>query len=368
MFENGLSELDAVATVAAVEDNERVAVETESRRLLIALHWADLHPGEAVDPEGLPGRERPRLVGGAGTPAVADFCLASLGTALKTTAGGAARLLGDALDLRHRLPETWGAVRAGQGPVYQARRVAYATRGLTKAQAGQVDARIGPRLGHVSFGRLHTLLEAYVYEADPEGADAAAEAAARERFVRLGQTSEHGLRFIMARVSAGDAVWIDAMVARLAEILRWEGDTDPVDIRRSKALGLFAQPAEMLRLLCLHQHDDDTDGPDGEGPCPEPAEEPEPHDQCPEPVEGPAPDDACPEPVEGSELPDGCPEPVEGSTSSGRSLPMRAAAVRPGEGPAARGGLRASFRGGAVGRPRDRPGGGHRAGAAHPAA
>ena len=83
MFENGLSELDAVATIAAVEDNERVAVETEFRRLLIALHWADLHPGEAVDPEGLPGRERPRLVGGAGTPAVADFRLASLGTASK---------------------------------------------------------------------------------------------------------------------------------------------------------------------------------------------------------------------------------------------------------------------------------------------
>ena len=259
MFENGLSELDAVATIAAVEDNERVAVETESRRLLIALHWADLHPGEAVDPEGLPGRERPRLVGGAGTPAVADFCLASLGTALKTTAGGAARLLGDALDLRHRLPETWGAVRAGQGPVYQARRVAYATRGLTKAQAGQVDARIGPRLGRVSFGRLHTLLEAYVYEADPEGADAAAEAAARERFVRLGQTSEHGLRFIMARIAAGDAAWGLAVTTRLAEILRREGDPDPLDVRRAKAFGLqLTQPAEVLRLLCAHQDDEDT--------------------------------------------------------------------------------------------------------------
>ncbi len=292
MFEFELSECDTAATIAAVEDNERVAVQTETRRLLIALHWADLHPGDAVDPDGLPGRECPVQVGGPGTPDIADFCLASLGTALKTTAGSAARLIGDALDLRHRLPATWAAVRAGQGPVYQARRVAYATRHLSKAQAGAVDARIAPRVGRVSFGRLQSLLEAYIYEADPDGADAAAEAAAQERFVRLGQTSEHGLRFIIARVSAGDAVWIDAMVARLAEILRLEGDSDPVDVRRSKAIALYHQPAEMLRLLCLHQHDD------GVG---------EPEESRPEPVEGPAPDDvddACPQPVEGREAED----------------------------------------------------------------
>ena len=176
-----------------------------------------------MDPEGLPGRERPRRVGGAGTPAVADFCLASLGTALKTTAGGAARLLGDALDLRHRLPDTWAAVRAGQGPVYQARRVAYATRGLTKAQAGEVDARIGPRLGRVSFGRLQSLLEAYVYEADPDGADAAAEAAARERFVRLGP---HLRAWVAVHHGPGRRRrrGLDRrQVTRLAEILRRGG-------------------------------------------------------------------------------------------------------------------------------------------------
>ena len=42
----------------------------------------------------------------------------------------------------------------------------------------------------------------------------------------------------------GDAAWIDAMVARLAEILRLEGDCDPVDVRRSKAIALYHQPAE----------------------------------------------------------------------------------------------------------------------------
>ena len=39
-----------------------------------------------------------------------------------------------------------------------------------------------------------------------------------------------------------------------------EGDTDPVEVRRSKAIGILAQPAEALQLLCEHQ-DDDWDGP-----------------------------------------------------------------------------------------------------------
>ena len=248
---------------------------------------------------------------------------------MKTTAGSAAGLLGDALDLRHRLPATWVAVRAGQGPVYQARRVAYTTRHLTKAQAGEVDARIAPRLGRVSFGRLQSLLEAFVPEADPDGADAAAEAVAQERFVRLGRTSEHGLRFVMARVAAGDAVWGFALTNRLAEILRREGDVDSVDVRRSKAFGLqLTQPAEVLRLLCTHQDNEENDSDERDEFVDEPA------DVCPEPAEEPEPMDWSREPDQEPEFDEGCPEPVEGPTSPDPSPAVGAAAVRPGQGPA----------------------------------
>ena len=47
---------------------------------------------------------------------------------------------------------------------------------------------------------------------------------------------------------------------RIADILARHGDIDPVEVRRSKALGILAQPAEALQLLCEHQ-DDDWDGP-----------------------------------------------------------------------------------------------------------
>ena len=260
MFENDLVDLNAAETLAAAEANEHTLISAETRRLNIAAHWADLHPGDAVPESRLPGSERPAQLGGDGTPTVGDFAPAELGCALRMSDGSAARLIGDALDLRHRLPSIWVAAQAGHVPAYQARRIAHATRHLTMAQAGSVDRQLAPSLGAVSWGRLETLLEAAIYRADPMRAEQEAEAAARERFVRLGRASEHGLKLIIARATAGDAIWFKATIDRIADILAHDGDLDPVEIRRSKAIGILAQPAQALQLLCQHQ-DDNADGP-----------------------------------------------------------------------------------------------------------
>ena len=74
---------------------------------------------------------------------------------LRMSDGSAARLIGDALDLRHRLKLIWAAALAGQVPACQARRIAAATRHLTADQAGWVDAQLAPSLGMLSWGRLH---------------------------------------------------------------------------------------------------------------------------------------------------------------------------------------------------------------------
>jgi hypothetical protein len=260
VFENDLVELDAAATLAAAEANEHTLITAETRRLQLAAHWADLHPGDAVADSRLPGAEHPVRLGGDGTPTVADFAPAELGCVLKISDGSACRLIGDALDLRYRLPRIWMAAQAGQVPAYQARHIASATRHLTVERAGWVDAQLAPSLGAVSWGRLQTLLEAKILQADPAGAEQQAAAAAAQRFVRLGRTSEHGLKLIIARAAAGHAIWFKATIDRIADILTRQGDTDPVDIRRSKAIGILAQPAQALQLLCQHQTDD-WDGP-----------------------------------------------------------------------------------------------------------
>jgi hypothetical protein len=60
--------LDAARTLAAAEADERTLVTAETRRLHIAAHWADLHPGDAVVEGRLPGTEHPVQLGGDGTP------------------------------------------------------------------------------------------------------------------------------------------------------------------------------------------------------------------------------------------------------------------------------------------------------------
>ncbi len=93
------------------------------------------------------------------------------------------------------------------------------------------------------------LLEARIIAADPEAAEQRRLTAELERFVITGQSNEHGLRTLVAKATAGEVIYLVAMVDRIAEILLQQGDTDPVGVRRSKALGILAQPARALALL-----------------------------------------------------------------------------------------------------------------------
>jgi hypothetical protein len=99
VFENDLGELDAAGTLAAAEANEQALITAETRRLHIAAHWADLHPGDALTQSRIPGTQHPIRLGGDGTPTIADFAPAELGCVLRISDGAASRLIGDALDL-----------------------------------------------------------------------------------------------------------------------------------------------------------------------------------------------------------------------------------------------------------------------------
>ncbi len=145
---------------------------------------------------------------------------------------------------------------APSGPTHRERDPA-----LDRQQAAVVDGRIAPLWARCRGADYKSLLDAAIIEADPVGAEHRAVAAAAERFGRLGRSNEHGLKLIIARANAGDAIWFKATIDRIADILGRQGDTDTVEIRRSKAIGILAQPAEALQLLCQHQ-DDEWGGPD----------------------------------------------------------------------------------------------------------
>jgi hypothetical protein len=71
----------------------------------------------------------------------------------------------------------------------------------------------------------------------------------------LSRTDEFGLRHVIAQVEAGDAVWIDAMVERVADLVADRHPSATRDELRSIALGWLARPAEVLQLLLEGQGD-----------------------------------------------------------------------------------------------------------------
>ncbi|MFN8136178.1 MAG: hypothetical protein U0R79_01180, partial [Propionicimonas sp.] len=230
------------------------AVEVDQLRLV--AQWAVLHGQEPAREPGVPRppfAERLVQVGGEGTPKVLEFSMAELAVARRQHPLGCRQAVADTLDLIHRLPRCWARVEALECEVWLGRKIARLSHGLTQAQAEVVDAAVAPFLGAQAPGRVIELTEAKVIEADPDGYAARIEAEARRRCVHLGRSTDAGLRVIFARIDAGDATWVDAMVDRVARILAAQGQPGTDDELRAAAFGWLARPAELIRLLLDHQ-------------------------------------------------------------------------------------------------------------------
>jgi hypothetical protein len=242
---------DAATTLSLVSRAHRQVLEQECTLIELAAHWADLHHPDSQPPPAkpLPGTEQGRQLGGQFTPKVLEFAAAELGAQMETTVGSARALMADALDLRHRLPELWQLICAGRVASWRARKVAQATRHLSRDSAMQVDAAVAGLICTLPWHRFETLLTAKIIEADPRAAEERAKIWEAERFVRAGRTGQSGLKLLIARANAGDVTWFMATLNRIAEILRLQGDLEPADVRRSKAIGILAQPALALQLL-----------------------------------------------------------------------------------------------------------------------
>lgn len=255
-----VDELDPTATLAAVESmvERRRALDVEE--VLLALRWADLHGTDPqLEPDAVPARlggDHLVAYGGEGTPLVQDLCAPELAIALRVNPLSARRLVADSLDLRHRLPLTLRKFLEQGCPGWLVRKIATMTRGLSQDAAGLVDAAVAEAIAAESPGRVLGIAEAKIIEADAEAHAAELERKRRAKRVSLSRSDEHGLRYLIAHLEAGDAVWIDAVVDRLADILDERRDLVPdlpadcsKDELRATALGWLARPADAHALL-----------------------------------------------------------------------------------------------------------------------
>ena len=260
-----VQELDAVGTLAEAAATLAEQRRLDARQLELAAHWADLHHPDSLPRPLDTWEERRRRIdgdhgvhpGGEGTPPILASRPAELGLVLRTSAAGAKHLIADALDLRHRLPSLWAEVREGRVRAWQARRVAQATRHLPLTVMGQVDAGLAGLMPTLPWSRFETILDATVQRAYPLGARLTEAETASRRFVALGRDDGHGLKTLIARGEVLDILTFLAAVNRFADLLEADGDTDTVEVRRSKAVGILGQPDRALALLSAHRYDPD---------------------------------------------------------------------------------------------------------------
>jgi hypothetical protein len=266
-FEATVEAEDLVGLLDSLADWESLQRVMEVRTFRAAAMFADMNSADSL-PSGtasgtggvLPGTERARQLGGPGTPRVREFAAALLATRLEVSPFVAGRLIADALDVRGRLPRLWAGVCVGRVRVHLARKVAQATRHLSEKAAGWVDAEIAEYAdGRLSWARFCDVVDGKVAAADPEAAAAAERRAGADRFVRVGQSNEHGIKTLYIRALGRDVVFFEAMVEQVAAALEFFADTQETDrareshdIRRARAIGIMAQPVLLARLLTAY--------------------------------------------------------------------------------------------------------------------
>src|SRR4051794_13190186 len=104
------------ATVLAIARRARATANAAEAQLLAsAVEWADLHQVDDLDDAATVlvehGKDTGIPIAGQGAPLVSQFAVAEFAAALGLPAGAGRNLVGQALELAHRLPKTWAKVQ-----------------------------------------------------------------------------------------------------------------------------------------------------------------------------------------------------------------------------------------------------------------
>jgi len=259
-----VADLTASELLATIQASREIENAEAARQLVLAAQWADLHPPESIHDAATfsvasCGREHEEPIAGEGAPLVAEFCLAELGAALGVSTTAAKKLVGDALELRHRLPRLWAQVQAGRVPAWKARAVAevtiHSSPALTREAAGFVDAQVAAVAGKVGPAQLDRLVAEAIKRFDLAEGDPAADPedgylSVDPRHVTIHDDDVHfaGTMRLEAELDIADALDLGRALAHGAATLKALGSDAPLGARRSAALGDLARTQTALDL------------------------------------------------------------------------------------------------------------------------
>jgi 5-methylcytosine-specific restriction endonuclease McrA len=266
LAEPGQAEADALSPaglLASIREARSVEDAAAARQLDLAARWADLHPPESTHSAAaftVPGSEHEEPIAGQGCPLVAEFCIAELGTVLGISTVAAKKLIGHALELRHRLPRLWAQVQSGRVPAWRARSVAettiHSSPALTSDAARFVDAQVAAVAGKIGSAQLDRLVAETIKRFDLAATDPASDPedgylSVDPRHVTIHDEDVHfaGTVRIEAELGLADALDLENAVAHGAAAQRALGSTDSLDARRAQALGDLARTQTALDLF-----------------------------------------------------------------------------------------------------------------------
>ena len=147
--------------LAALESTHTALAQNEIDQFRLAVEWAIAHPIESIaDIATVEGSEGELAIAGRGAPLVAEFCVADFALAIGVTTDAGRAYLGDAVEVRYRLPLLWDEVMDGRVPVWKARRIADHTHPLPAEAAAHVDQHLAPIAHRVSFAQIERTVEA----------------------------------------------------------------------------------------------------------------------------------------------------------------------------------------------------------------
>jgi len=253
-----LPHCDTPAAVLAFAQRRRAAAQrAEIDVLEAALVWASMHPEESVSTgstngvstgstngaSGLVFGELAVPLAGEGAPLVAEFAPMEFGAALGMSTDSARSLVGDALELAHRLKRTWKLVRAGKVPLWKARRLAQLTTTLPLEGADFVDRQLAGVVGKISWAGIERLVDQATVAFDPEAAEKQRrEAADGRRFdVHTREATHDGIVHVEGVLDLADGLDLNAAISQGADELATLGSTESLDVRRSMAAGELAR-------------------------------------------------------------------------------------------------------------------------------
>ena len=256
-----IMDLDAATTptdlIALVRDTSAELRARETDLMLLAAAWADAHPdleveGESCEPAADldPDGPDPRV------PAVVWDAGASFAAALGVSTASGEAMIRDTLVVRHRLPGVWERVLAHEVAVWRARRIAQAVLGKPDDVVAHIDEAVAPIAEKVGPVILDRLIDEAMMRLYPEEREAAQLEALDACHVTLHEESlnETGVGEMTIRGDWKDLHDFDETVSlvadRLAQADEAEGRVpDSRDVRRSRAVGVLADPEAAAALL-----------------------------------------------------------------------------------------------------------------------